>query len=199
MRAVDYFFDWGLYEGDIVFAGGSVEYTGEIIYKGYGYTVEGAYISLKGDSFHGYMKRFKNGNAVLCSYGENSKTCEDYKHKAIAKCNMQLTLNDMDRQSANFFECRLLRDFLLWVIAIAEIVFFGAMSFAIFKLLSGLHIGYLLMLASCFFALSLMFYLRMVCKARTPVSYRARLWTDEQLQKFEMPSDEELLNENKRI
>lgn len=193
MKALDYFFDWALYEGDIVAAGGSVEYTGEIIYKGYGYTIEGAYISLKGNSFHGFMKRFKLGNAVLCTYGENSNTEDAVRHKKINKCNIELALNDMDRKSADFFEGRLVRDFQLWLISMAEIVFFVMMSVCAFKSWVNFNMRYLLMLAICLIGLSLLFYLRMVCKARTPENYRARFWTDQQLQKYEMPSDEELL------
>lgn len=194
MNLLNYFFDWGIYEGDIIAAGGKVEYTGEVIYHGYGYVVERAVLSLGEHLLYGYMKRFKMGNAVLCSLGDGDDTSV---HKKIAKCNIALALNDVDRRNANFFEWRLLRDFLLWVIGIVEVALLFLVLFAIYKICNGLCIGIFLLLAS-FIGLSLMFYLRMKCKSGSPLSYKARLWTDERLQNFHMPSDEELLKEKKK-
>lgn len=195
MKFFSYFFDLGVYEGDIIAAGGSVDYTGEVIYQGYSYSIEGACLSLNGYSLHGYMKRFKRGNAVLCSYGNNEDDVSS--HKKIARCDILLALNDMDRRSANFFEFRLFRDFLLWLIAIGEIILLISAIICFCKFIIGFRMAYLFLMAISGMGLSLMFYLRMACKAKTPLSYKAKLWTDEQLQRYEMPSDEDLLNDKK--
>jgi len=195
MKVLDYFFDWGIYEGDILAAGGEVDYTGEVIYRGYGYIIEGAHLSLNGYMLHGYMKRFHMGNAVLCSYGENDKSDGVPKHKKIAKCDIALALNDMDRQSADFFECRLVRDCLLWIIAAIQLLLIIVYPICFYVVFSSSQICRLVLTIAFFLLSSLLFYLRMLCKSKNPATYKARFWTDKELQSFEMPSDEELLKE----
>lgn len=67
---IDFKLNWGIYERDIVYLGGTVEYTGEVImHKGNRF--ERAVLTLKGYRCEACMKRFPDGNAAITNFIQN--------------------------------------------------------------------------------------------------------------------------------
>lgn len=159
-----------LYEGDVVYSGGTVEYTGEVVHKGLGYHVEKATIALSKYSFVGYMKRFKMGNAVLCGYKLKENT-ENYKqYRGMTKT---LRLNDIEDDA--IFVFRAIREYFLIWLSILMIVFFIGFGKCIDGyLFYGYGINTVYMSVVFLIAVFIMKYLKKVCKARLPYGYVPR-------------------------
>lgn len=62
--------NWGIYEKDILYLGGEVTYTGEVIMHK-GNRLERAVLTLKGYRCEACMKRFPDGNAVIADFLQN--------------------------------------------------------------------------------------------------------------------------------
>ena len=159
--------DEDIYEGDVIYSGGTVEYTGEVVHNGMYYCVEKAIVSLGKYSFIGYMKRFNGGNAVLCRYKLRDDDNNVRQYRGIAKT---LRLNDIEDDA--IFVFRAIREYMLFILTILMIVFFVGLGKCVDSLvfygrgLSAIVMGLLFVVA--FF---IMRYLKYLCKIRLPYGY----------------------------
>lgn len=64
-------FNTGIYEQDIIYLGGSIQYTGNILLSSKRSLLEEAVVSISGNSCHVVMERFKDGTAVIYDYISN--------------------------------------------------------------------------------------------------------------------------------
>ncbi len=157
-----------IYEGDVIYSGGTVEYTGEVVHRGVLYTVEKAVVSLGSYSFTGYMKRFRAGNAVLCSH--KLKDCQSSNYKQYYSMVKMLRRNDVNDDA--IFVFRAVREFMLLGLSALMILFlFGLWKcFDCFFLeqrgMSAIFMGLVFVIA-----IFLMKYLKYLCKIRLPYGY----------------------------
>lgn len=63
--------NWGFYESDISYFGGTVQYTGNVITKSYRSKLEEAIVTLRDSSCVVFMERFRKGNAAICKFVNN--------------------------------------------------------------------------------------------------------------------------------
>ena len=187
--SLKYCLDFGIYELDVLYAGGKVEYTGEVIYKGFGYSVEKAIISLGGFELVGYMKRFKRGNAVYCLY--SSKGLEFTKQEWKAKYEIKKILSDKELHDVDFYEFHAVRDVLIFLTSLVSI---GTIIMSIYcfnQWMSDFESSRLYMIFVCVGAFILMLNMRGVCKSLEMKNYKAKLFRQEDLEKFRRMYDDE--------
>lgn len=74
-------FNWGIYESDICFFGGSVKYTGNVVARSRRSVLEEAEILFLGTHCIVWMERFRHGNAALVAFVRNGSVVskEDFK------------------------------------------------------------------------------------------------------------------------
>lgn len=60
--------NWLIYESDILYLGGTVDYTGKVVVKSFRSKVEEAYVTLKNSHVFVRMERFRDGTAVICDF-----------------------------------------------------------------------------------------------------------------------------------
>ena len=107
-----YWTNWGVYEEDIVFLGGSVEYSGSIVKKGWNYTVEKAVVNIMGNSCIAHMKRYdkeRKSSAVLCCFEDRNGVVKDNLFPPARE--FLFTLNDLAAENDDFLEYRFIREF----------------------------------------------------------------------------------------
>ena len=164
-------FEKEIFEGDIIYSGGNVEYTGDIVHRGMGYHVEKAIVSLGTYRFTGYMKRFKAGNAVLCSYKLKDTHSDNYKqYYSIVK---KLRRNDITDD--DIFVFRAVREFMLFGLSVLMFVFFMGVGKCVDMFIfyergiSAIFMGLIFLIA-----IIIMKYLKRLCKIRLPYGYVPR-------------------------
>lgn len=173
-----------LYEGDIVYAGGVVNYSGCIVKKGIGYTVEKATIMLGDYVLCGYMKKYRSGNAVLCA---NKSNIDNNMGYMLVKDKIASVLRKRDMADDNFFTFRAVRELLTLFLnlVIFLLVLFSFYCFCQF--LGGFYTGFLAMIGICMISIAIMNVLKVSCKTRLPYGYQARSWLTAELRECYLP------------
>ena len=100
--------NWSIYESDILYFGGTVHYTGNVITKSYRSRLEEAIVTLRDTSCIVYMERFRKGNAAICKFVDNGRTVSKIEEYPEA-CEFMELFDTLTAQDSPYLEFAFMR------------------------------------------------------------------------------------------
>ena len=148
----------GIYEKEILFFGGTVNYSGRVLRKGMFSKIEEGVVTLKGLEYKVLMERYYDGSAIIydSNKGLSKLACTDIDYRMLYKTFYSLSQNSAKHLSFYFF--RRVKFFFLGLIQLCSIAGIFLSTFLMIKFRVSLVLMILYLLSVILFILVNKFY-----------------------------------------